>query len=83
MSRKEKLIARLKGNPKDFTFDEVKTLSVLCGYVMSDCGKTSGSRVKFTRGNKVFRMHKPHPQKEIFTCQVNDLLRELKLEGLI
>lgn len=83
MSRKEKLIARLKGNPKDFTFDEVKTLLMLYGYIMSDCGKTSGSRVKFTRGKKKFRLHKPHPRKVLLEYQVKELLTELIQEGLI
>ena len=83
MSRKEKLIARLKETPKDFTFDEVKTLLMLCGYIMSNCGKTSGSRVIFTRGKKNLRMHKPHPRKVLLEYQVKQLLAELRQEGLI
>ena len=83
MGKKEKLIARLKENPKNFTFDEVKTLLTLCGYIMSNCGKTSGSRVSFIRDRKVFRMHKPHPRKELLAYQVKELLAELKQEGLV
>ena len=83
MSKKDKIIARLKSKPKDFTFDEAKTLLELCDYIMSNSGKTSGSRVSFTRGKKVFRMHKPHPQKELLTYQIKELIDELKQEGLI
>ena len=83
MSRKDKLIDRLKSRPKDFTFDEAKGLLELCGYVISNAGKTSGSRVCFTRGLKVFRMHKPHPRKELLHYQVKELLDELKGENLL
>ena len=51
LGKKEKLIAKLKSNPKDFTFDEMKTLLEALGFVMSNKGKTSGSRVKFMKGD--------------------------------
>ena len=83
MSQKDKLLARLKSKPRDFTFDETKALLEHFGYVLSNSGKTSGSRVCFTRGQKVFRMHKPHPRKELLQYQVNELIDELEGEGLI
>ena len=83
MSRKDKLIARLKSKPKDFTFDETKALLEICGYTISNSGKTGGSRVCFTKGQKVFRMHKPHPRKELLYYQVKELIEELKGENLI
>jgi hypothetical protein len=88
VSKKDKLIARLRNRPKDFTFDEAKTLLEFCGYVMFTSGKTSdrrsdGSRVCFTKGQKVFRMHKPHPRKELLQYQINELIDELKGENLI
>ncbi|MCL2880250.1 MAG: type II toxin-antitoxin system HicA family toxin [Treponema sp.] len=83
MSKKDKLIARLKSRPKDFTFDEAKTLLEIFGYCISNAGKTSGSRVCFTRGQKVFRMHKPHPRKELLLYQVRELTDELEGEDLI
>ena len=83
MGRKGKLIVRLMSKPKDFTFDEAKALLELCGYALSNSGKTSGSRVCFTRGLKVFRMHKPHPRKELLHYQVRELIDELKGEGLL
>jgi len=83
MGKKEKLIARLKSKPKDFKFNEAKTLMGLCGYSLSDVGKTSGSRVRFTRGKKVYRMHKPHPRNELPVYQVLELIDVLEKEGLI
>jgi len=83
MSKKEKLITRLKLKPKDFTFSEAKTLMGLCGYTFSNAGKTSGSRVCFTKGNKIFRMHKPHPRQELPAYQVKELIDELNQEDLL
>ncbi|MDR2543658.1 MAG: type II toxin-antitoxin system HicA family toxin [Treponema sp.] len=83
MSKKQKLIARLKSKPKDFTFDEAKTLMELCGYVLSNKGKTSGSRIGFINGEKIFKMHKPHPRKELLHYQVKEIIDELKQEGLL
>lgn len=47
MSKKDKLIQRLKSKPKDFTYDEVRTLLNYLGFGESNKGKTSGSAVKF------------------------------------
>jgi len=83
MGKKEKLIAKLKSRPKDFKYTEAKTLMGLCGYSISNAGKTSGSQVYFTRNNKSFYMHKPHPQKELHAYQVNAIIAELDKEKLI
>jgi len=83
MSKKEKLITRLLSQPKDFSFDEVKSLLGLCGYAVTNAGRTSGSRICFIRGQKIFRMHKPHPRNTLLAYQINDLIDELKQEGLI
>ena len=81
MSKKDKLFDRLKEIPKDFTFDEARALLESYGYTMSNSGKTSGSRVKFYLGKKVFTMHKPHPRKELLEYQVKEIIAELKEEG--
>ena len=83
MGKKEKLIAKLKSRPKDFKYTEAKTLMGLCGYSISNAGKTSGSLVYFTRNKKTFYMHKPHPQKELHTYQVDAIITELDREKLI
>jgi len=83
MSQKDKVTTRLKSRPKDFTFNEARTLLEFYGYIMVNSGKTSGSRVSFIRGKKVFRMHKPHPRKELLDYQVKELIGELNQEGLL
>lgn len=39
MGQKEKLIQRLKTKPKDFTFDDAKTLLKYLDYICSNKGK--------------------------------------------
>ena len=53
VSRKEKLINRLKSCPKDLTFEEVINLLQYFGYEEYHKGRTSGSRVIF----KMIIMH--------------------------
>lgn len=63
MGTKEKLLERLKSLPKDFTFDEAERLLNLFGYVKSNKGRTSGSRVLFFKDGYIpVFMHRPHPQ---------------------
>ncbi len=85
MSKKDKLIAKLKSNPKDFSFDEAEILLKYFSYQKSDKGKTSGSRVMFTnRGtNSKIMLHKPHPRKELLDYQIKQLIDLLEQEGLI
>ncbi|WP_294157839.1 type II toxin-antitoxin system HicA family toxin [uncultured Selenomonas sp.] len=85
MGKKEKLLARLKSAPKDFTFEEAETLLGYLSYERSNKGKTSGSRVMFTRkGAKThILLHKPHPRKELLSYQVQQLIDALKQEGLL
>ena len=83
MGKKEKLIAKLTSTPKDFTFDEMKTLLEMLGFVMSNKGKTSGSRVRFMKGNIPIILHKPHPRKELLDYQVKQVKEILEKEGLI
>ena len=84
MSKKEKLIARLKGKPKDFSFDEVIQLMGYFNYFLAPGGKTGGSRVAFTNSDKDYiRMHKPHPRTILKSYQVQNLIDDLKERGLI
>ncbi len=84
MGQKEKLIAKLRSKPKDFTFEEAETLLRYLGYTRSDKGKTSGSRVKFSSGERTpILLHKPHPRKELLEYQVKQLIEKLEEEGLL
>ena len=82
MSKKEKLIARLLGRPKDFHYNEAKVLLEYFGFEERNKGTTSGSRVEFVKGNNTILLHKPHPNGESKSYQVKqliDTLKELKL----
>jgi len=83
MSKKDKLIRRLKQKPKDFTFDELETLLESLGFVKHNKGKTSGSRVRFMREGTPITVHKPHPRKELLEYQLKQVLEVLEKEGLI
>ena len=83
MGKKEKLIKRLKSRPKDFEFEEAETLLKSLGFSISNKGKTSGSRVRFYKGNFSIDLHKPHPQKELPLALVNEIAKELERLDLI
>ena len=84
MSKIEKLIERLKSRPKDFTYDELKTLLNSFGYYEDNKGKTSASRVIFInecRGRIL--LHKPHPSNIFKPYQIKQIIETLKNEGVI
>jgi len=84
MSKQQKLIDKLKRKPRNFTFDEAEALLYGLGFQRAKLGKTSGSRVAYKLDNySDIRMHKPHPQKELKSYQILDLLKQLEKEGLI
>lgn len=80
MSRKEKLLKRLKSKPKDFTYDEARTLLLQLGFEEDQKGKTSGSRVIFRNITKKvsIELHKPHPSNVLKSYQINRLVENLK-----
>ena len=84
MGQKEKLISKLKSNPKDFTFGDAETLLGYFTYSRSNKGRTSGSRVMFVSPqHPPILLHKPHPRKELLAYQVKQLVSTLEQEGLI
>ena len=84
MSKKEKLISKLKLKSKDFTFAELETLLLFLGYRRSDKGRTSGSRVMFVNKSKQsILLHRPHGRKELLEYQMKQVIDILKKEGLI
>lgn len=83
MSKLEKMVERLKSNPKDFTFEEMQTLLLALGFSLSNQGKTSGSRVKFFKDDMFIILHKPHPRKELLSYQMKQIIETLSKEGLI
>ena len=85
MGQKEKLIARLKTIPRDFTFEEAESLLGYLTFHRSNKGKTSGSRVMFVSDEYRLKilLHKPHPRKELLEYQVRQLIEQLEKEGFI
>ena len=85
MGQIEKLIARIKTIPKDFTFEEAEKLLRHFSFNCENKGKTSGSRVMFVSEDRRIRilLHAPHPRKELLQYQVKDLVAVLEQEGLI
>ena len=84
MSKIKKEIERLKSKPKDYTYDEVKSLLNKLGYIEHNKGKTSGSRVVFVseKGYKI-ELHRPHPSNIIKPYKINDIIKNLKERGVI
>ena len=82
MSELEKLKERLKSLPKDFTYSEAKSLLTKLGFKEKNKGKSSGSRVKFSRqnGNDIL-LHKPHPTNILKHGALRFLLQALKESG--
>jgi len=84
MGTKEKLIARFSTLPDDFTWEEMSHLLIDLGYVPSNKGKTSGSRIIFKEdGLKPIMLHKPHPGHIIKEYVMRQVYDYLKNEGLI
>ncbi len=85
MSKKDKLIKRLKSRPKDFSFEEAETLLNYFEYYKSNKGKTSGSRVMFINNDRScsILLHKPHPNNILKDYQVKQLIEFLTQEGLL
>ncbi|MBO4571738.1 MAG: type II toxin-antitoxin system HicA family toxin [Bacteroidales bacterium] len=83
MSTKEKLKRRFKRLPNDFTFDELVSLMAYFGYVLSNKGKTSGSRVEFIKDGDSIICHKPHPGNVFGGGAMKYIYLELKLRKLV
>ncbi len=83
MGTKEKLIERFKTQPKDFTWDEFVRLFSVLGFELGNKGKTSGSRVVFTKGKMTYIAHKPHPARFIKGYVIKQTLEFLINNNLI
>ena len=85
MSRFDKLFQRLLSKPKDFTYNELKTVLKHLNYIELKKGKTSGSRVAFynEQSGHIIRLHKPHPKNILKMYQIDLIIEELKNTGVI
>ncbi len=85
MGQFQKAIERIKRMPKDYTYDEARSLLKKLGFEESNKGKTSGSRVLFYRASdkKVIGLHKPHPSPDMDIASVKQLKEYLESIGEI
>lgn len=82
MSKKDKLIQKIKNVPNDFTYQELIQLLGYFGYQEMDSGKTSGSSVKFVNkrtGRKIY-LHKPHPGNVVKKYILREIISVLEKE---
>ena len=83
MTKTDKAIARLLTKPKDYHYDEARTLLSRFGFVENTKGRTSGSRVEFIKGNDTIMLHRPHPGGILKAYQVKQLIEFLQQLRLI
>ena len=82
MSRREKLLARLRSRPTDFSWTDLQRLMEQLGFEEL-CG--SGSRRKFVSksSRRIVSLHRRHPDGNLLPYQIRDILDFLRQEGLI
>ena len=80
MSKIDKLIERLKSQPKDFTWDELLKVLKHFRYSELKAGKTGGSRRKFADNqNNIINFHKPHPGNILKEYVIKQIIEHLNL----
>lgn len=77
MSKIEKALARLGSRPKDFTWNELKTILLYYGYHEK---KGAGSRRKFIneRTKRILCLHEPHPRPILKRYALEIIIEHLK-----
>jgi hypothetical protein len=80
MSKIDKLTIRLLSSPKDFTYNELKTLLISFGY---NEVQGAGSRICFSKDNHKIKLHKPHPGNILKAYQLDLVIEELVTKGLL
>lgn len=82
MSKRDKLVERIKGKPKDLRWEEVVTLCEALGF---ETISGNGSRFKFYHKKLDFSLffHRPHPSNIVKNYVVKQLLNSLTERGLI
>jgi len=87
MSRHEKLILKLKAKPtpSDVKWDELKAVLKHLGYEMLS---NKGSRRKFVHQEtqetqEIISLHEPHPQPEVKTYVIKQVVEQLQMSNRI
>ena len=82
MSKKSKLIERLLGRPKDFTWEEACTVMRQCNFERRSGSGSARMFVHVRTGQRV-RLHEPHPRNTLLPYMVDALIEALKDAGEI
>ena len=84
MSRQEKLILKLKAKPtpSNIKWDELKAVLKHLGFEML---ANKGSRRKFghKETKEIIILHEPHPQPEVKTYVIKQVVEQLQMSGKI
>jgi predicted RNA binding protein YcfA (HicA-like mRNA interferase family) len=84
MTRSDKLLARLKSQPKDLSWEELTRALLGLGYEETRRGKTGGSRRRFMHPTAAaIFLHKPHPGNIVKAYALRDVVTLLEEEGLL
>jgi hypothetical protein len=84
MARQDKLVARFRRQPADFTWDELVRLLRSFGYEVEGKGRTSGARVRFVRpAYPPINLHRPHPRSTVRRYRLREVQQFLIAEGLL
>lgn len=84
MTRKDKLTARFRQRPRDFTWDELVRPLAMLGYSETAAGKTGGSRRRFIQATgSAIILHRPHPGNVVKMYVMDEVRRILEEEKLL
>ena len=87
MGKVETLIRKLcqTPTPADFRYSDLKKVMAYFGYVESNKGATSGSRVRFynQETGAMVMLHKPHPGDQMVKGAVESVVEFLREHGHI
>ena len=82
MTKSKKLLNRFLSRPKDFTYNELLSLLSNEGYK-----EQQGSRSRVVFFNEELKhnikLHKPHPGNVLKRYQIDLVIQELKINGLL
>ena len=83
MSQKDTLRDRLLKKPKDFTFEEMKSLLSYLGYELEQGGTGSGIKFIKDESNEVINFHKPHPNGVLKRYVLEQVIEKLRKDDLL
>lgn len=81
MPKKDDLIKKLQGKPRNFTTRELDALMAKCHCVKFSGGRGSGIGYVHKETSRVLQFDGPHPGNELYAYQVKKVIQFLKEIG--